>query len=153
MLKGSPYTTFPPHDDIKFFWLQGLFKQYFCPRTTSEICNLCSWRSNLSVLLPENLCAYFELSAQAWILYKAPQWNARYPNSCPERIKLKMHWGCGPRPLFAGLIQRRWTPWSKPKHGLTIITIKANTQYHFIMNNFQIIRQQLNRLLNALQTY
>jgi hypothetical protein len=43
------------------------------------------------VLLPENLRAYFELSAQAWILYKAPQWNARYPNSCPERIKLKMH--------------------------------------------------------------
>ncbi len=34
------------------------------------------------VLLPENL------RAQAWILYKAPQWNARYPNSCPERIKL-----------------------------------------------------------------
>ncbi len=67
-----------------------------------------------TVLLPKNLHAYFELSAQAWILYKAPQWNARYPNSCPERIKLKMHWGCGPRPLFAGLIQRRW---SKPKHG------------------------------------
>jgi len=44
-----------------------------------------------AVLLPENLRAYFELSAQAWILYKAPQWNARYPNSCPERIKLKMH--------------------------------------------------------------
>jgi hypothetical protein len=43
------------------------------------------------VLLPENLRAYFELSAQAWILYKAPQWNARYPKSCPERIKLKMH--------------------------------------------------------------
>ena len=41
-----------------------------------------------SVLLPENLRAYFELSAQAWILYKAPQWNARYPNSCPGRIKL-----------------------------------------------------------------
>ena len=36
------------------------------------------------VLLPENLHTYFELSAQAWILYKAPQWNARYPNSCPE---------------------------------------------------------------------
>jgi hypothetical protein len=36
---------------------------------------------------------------------------------------------------------------------LTIITIKTNTRYHFIMNNFQIIRQQLNRLLNALQTY
>ena len=70
-----------------------------------------------TVLLPENLRTYFELSAQAWILYKAPQWNTRYPNSCPERIKLKMHWGCGPRPLFAGLIQRRWTPWSKPKHG------------------------------------
>jgi len=69
------------------------------------------------VQLPENLRAYFELSAQAWILYKAPQWNARYPNSCPERIKLKMHWGCGPRPLFEGLIQRRWTPWSKLKHG------------------------------------
>ncbi len=33
-----------------------------------------------TVLLPENLRAYFELSAQAWILYKAPQWNARYPN-------------------------------------------------------------------------
>ncbi len=31
------------------------------------------------VLLPENLRTYFELSAQAWILYKAPQWNARYP--------------------------------------------------------------------------
>jgi hypothetical protein len=40
------------------------------------------------VLLPENLHAYFVLSAQAWILYKAPQWNAHYPNSCPERIKL-----------------------------------------------------------------
>jgi len=40
------------------------------------------------VLLPENLYTYFELSVQAWILYKAPQWNARYPNSCPERIKL-----------------------------------------------------------------
>jgi hypothetical protein len=36
------------------------------------------------VLLPENLHIYFELSAQAWILYKAPQWNARYPNSCPS---------------------------------------------------------------------
>jgi hypothetical protein len=64
-----------------------------------------------------------------------------------------MHWGCGPRPLFAGLVQRRWTPWSKPKHGLTIIIIKTITQYHFSVNNFQIIRQQLNRLLNALQTY
>ena len=42
-------------------------------------------------LLPENLHAYFELSAQAWILYKAPQWNAGYPNSCLERIKLKIH--------------------------------------------------------------
>jgi hypothetical protein len=42
----------------------------------------------ISVLLPENLHAYFELSAQAWILYKVPQWNARYPNSFPERIKL-----------------------------------------------------------------
>jgi hypothetical protein len=40
------------------------------------------------VLLLENLHAYFALSAQAWILYKAPQWNARYPNSCPERLKL-----------------------------------------------------------------
>ncbi len=28
-----------------------------------------------------------------------------------------VHSGCGPRPLFAGLIQRRWAPWSKPKHG------------------------------------
>ncbi len=36
---------------------------------------------------------------------------------------------------------------------LTIITTKTIAQYHFIMNNFQIIRQQLNRLLNALQTY
>jgi hypothetical protein len=45
----------------------------------------------LTVLLPENLHTYFELSVQAWILYKAPQWNARYPTSCPERIKLKMH--------------------------------------------------------------
>jgi hypothetical protein len=35
---------------------------------------------SVSVLLPENLHAYFELSAQAWILYKA-----RYPNSCPQR--------------------------------------------------------------------
>ncbi len=26
----------------------------------------------ISVLLPENLRAYFELSVQAWILYKAP---------------------------------------------------------------------------------
>ncbi len=42
-------------------------------------------------LLPENLHTYFELSAQAWILYKAPQWNACYPNSYPECIKLKMH--------------------------------------------------------------
>jgi hypothetical protein len=105
------------------------------------------------VLLPENLRAYFELSAQAWILYKAPQWNTRYPNSCPERIKLKMHWGCGPRPLFAGLIQRRWTPWSKPKHGFDNYHNKDNSQHHFVKNNFQIIRQQLNRLLNALQTY
>ncbi len=40
------------------------------------------------VLLPENLHTYFELSVQAWTLYKAPQWNAHYPNSCPERIKL-----------------------------------------------------------------
>jgi hypothetical protein len=39
------------------------------------------------VLLPENLHTYFELSVQAWTLYKAPQWK-RYPNSCPERIKL-----------------------------------------------------------------
>ncbi len=29
MLKGSTYTTFPPYDDIKFFWLQGLFKNIF----------------------------------------------------------------------------------------------------------------------------
>ncbi len=36
-----------PHDDIKFFWLQGLFKKYFCTRTPSETCNVCSWRSNL----------------------------------------------------------------------------------------------------------
>jgi hypothetical protein len=36
---------------------------------------------------------------------------------------------------------------------LTIITIKTITQHHFSNNNFQIIRQQLNRLLNALQTY
>jgi hypothetical protein len=43
------------------------------------------------VLLPENLHTCFEPSVQAWILYKAPQWNARYPNSYPERIKLKMH--------------------------------------------------------------
>jgi hypothetical protein len=39
-----------------------------------------------------------------------------------------MHWGCSPRPLFAGLIQRRWTP-------------------------LLGIRQQFNGLLNALQTY
>ena len=47
----------------------------------------------MAVLLPENLHTCFEPSVQAWILYKAPQWNARarYPNSCPERIKLKMH--------------------------------------------------------------
>jgi hypothetical protein len=31
----------------------------------------------MAVLLPENLRVYFELSAQAWILYKAPQWNER----------------------------------------------------------------------------
>jgi hypothetical protein len=33
------------------------------------------WQSPILhiVLLPENLRAYFELSAQAWILYKAPQ--------------------------------------------------------------------------------
>jgi hypothetical protein len=36
---------------------------------------------------------------------------------------------------------------------LTIITIKTITRHHFSNNNFQIIRQQLNRLLNALQTY
>jgi hypothetical protein len=36
---------------------------------------------------------------------------------------------------------------------LTITTIIAIIQYHFSINNFQIIRQQLNRLLNALQTY
>ena len=28
-----------------------------------------------------NLRTCFEPSVQAWILYKAPQWNARYPNS------------------------------------------------------------------------
>ncbi len=64
-------------------------------------------------------------------------------NSCPERIKLKMHWGCGPRPLFAGLIQRRWTPWSKPKHGFDNYHNKDNSLHHFRTNNFQIIRQQL----------
>ncbi len=42
----------------------------------------------LIVLLPQNLHTYFKLSVQAWILYKAPQWNALYPDSCPERIKL-----------------------------------------------------------------
>ncbi len=47
-----------------------------------------SYSGSGSVLLPENLHTYFELSVQAWILYKAPQWNPRYPNSCPERIKL-----------------------------------------------------------------
>ncbi len=26
----------PPHIDIKFFWLQGLFKKYFCTRTPAE---------------------------------------------------------------------------------------------------------------------
>jgi hypothetical protein len=52
-----------------------------------QIC-IAALDSFIIVLLPENLHAYFELSAQAWILYKAPQWNARYPNSCPERIKL-----------------------------------------------------------------
>ena len=36
---------------------------------------------------------------------------------------------------------------------LTIITIKTITLHYFSNNNFQIIRQQLNRLLNALQTY
>jgi hypothetical protein len=40
------------------------------------------------VLPPENLRTYFELSVQAWTLYKAPQRYARYPNSCPEQIKL-----------------------------------------------------------------
>ncbi len=62
--------------------------------TMSLLCflHLCAVYLFLSnVLLPENLRAYFELSAQAWILYKALQWNARYHNSCPERIKLKMH--------------------------------------------------------------
>ncbi len=48
-------------------------------------------RIYMIVLLPENLHTCFEPSVQAWILYKAPQWNARCPNSCPERIKLKMH--------------------------------------------------------------
>jgi hypothetical protein len=55
-------------------------------------------KGSVFVLLPENLRTCFEPSVQAWILYKAPQWNAHYPN-------------------IAGLIQRRWTPWSKPKHG------------------------------------
>ncbi len=45
-------------------------------------------RKSLPVLLPENIRAHLQLSVKAWILYKAPQWNARYPNSCPERIKL-----------------------------------------------------------------
>jgi hypothetical protein len=45
-------------------------------------------RKTNSVLLPENLHTYFELSAQAWTLYKAPYWYARYPNSCLRRIKL-----------------------------------------------------------------
>ena len=83
----------------------------------------CTDNCKIGVLLLENLHAYFELSAQAWILYKAPQRNARYPNSCPERIKLKMHWGCGPRPLFRedGLRGQNLNM------VLTIITIKANT--------------------------
>ncbi len=42
------------------------------PNRTVSIC-----LTSISVLLPENLHAYFELSAQAGILYKAPQWNAR----------------------------------------------------------------------------
>jgi hypothetical protein len=41
-----------------------------------------------SVLPPENLRKYLELSVQAWTLYKVPQRYARYPNSCPELIKL-----------------------------------------------------------------
>jgi len=78
-----------------------------------------------SVLLPENLRAYFELSVQAWILYKAPQWNARYPNSCPERIKLKMHWGCGPRPLLRGWFREVGLRGQNLNMVLTIITIKT----------------------------
>ncbi len=45
--EGEHLHHLPPHDDIKFFWLQGLFKKYFCTRTPSETCNVCSWRSNL----------------------------------------------------------------------------------------------------------
>jgi hypothetical protein len=85
----------------------------------------------------------FQTKRTSLDLYKAPQWNTRYPNS----------WGCGPRPLFAGLVQRDGLPGQNLNMVLTIITTKTITQYHFIMNNFQIIRQQLNRLLNALQTY
>ena len=55
--------------------------------------------------------------------------------------------------FFAGLVQRRWTPWSKPKHGFDNYHNKDNSYHHYEQNNFQIIRQQLNRLLNALQTY
>jgi hypothetical protein len=105
------------------------------------------------VLLPENLHTYFELSAQAWILYKAQQWNTRYPNSCPERIKLEMHWGCGPRPLLRSWFREDGLRGQNLNMVLIITTIIAIIQYHFSIYNFPIIRQQLNRLLNALQTY
>jgi hypothetical protein len=57
------------------------------------------------------------VSAQAWTLYKVPQWNARYPNSCPEANKAGNALRLRTKAFIAGLVQRRWTPWSKPKHG------------------------------------
>jgi len=57
-----------------------------------------------------------------------------------------MHWGCGPRPLFAGLIQRRWTPWSKPKHGFDNYHNKDSYIISFLIHsqiNNIIIKQTL----------
>ena len=43
--------------------------------------------------------------------------------------------------FMAGLVQRRWTPRSKPKHGLKIITINNNYTILFL------IRSQINNII------
>jgi hypothetical protein len=113
----------------------GVDEPFFLSLSRSSISTMdFKWRKN-SVLLPENLRTCFEPSVQAWILYKAPQWNACYPNSCPERIKLKMHWGCGPRPLLRGWFREDGLRGQNLNMVLTIITLKT---IHNINSNWII---------------
>ena len=47
-------------------------------------------------------------------LYEAPKRNAGYPNSCLGQIKLNTL-VLRTKAFFAGLIQGRWTPWSRER--------------------------------------